>query len=364
MLGQGALFDHLAKNLPAGLEDTFTALLASVADLVPAAGREILRWVVETTGAEGLDPDAGGSFRRQSFDVHFGGGKSHTAAPDMVFATDRWEVWFEHKIDAPVGVRNFEDGVEGQLEFYAMGAEERVASGEVDRVYLVLCTRDPKKVPTLVLDENVHFLHNEGRSLRWADLHARLERLKEQGLHEPLLDELLAWWPNLERMYAARAPEGWDAPQAVRERDGNLGRLEAMWQAAMDDAMGVLPPRRATLNRKGKGFYLRGFDHPALYQLAFYMAKADAFPGLPRDAAVLALRVTWLPGLEPEESWHEALRAEFSTIPPKRERDAHKRVRLRIGVPLPDRDGRVESEDVRALVSRLTRWFAGTEVAA
>jgi hypothetical protein len=127
----------------------------------------------------------------------------------------RTEVWFEHKVGAPEGTRNKQNGdPKGQVEQYFDLAERKCDDPEypADRIFIVYISLD--EADKISGSESMIrrsgkaclLLNKSRKALTWSDLYQELDVFrKERRSHLPpyerwLLDELLDYWAGQARM--------------------------------------------------------------------------------------------------------------------------------------------------------------------
>jgi len=339
--------------LPAGNEDTFTALLATTVQFVPDLGDTILRWLAAESPDSDLDVPEGAQLNFSAQVERCPISKYGTAVLDMVATVCGgkqvlFEVWFEHKLDSPLGEREAKDNsgeVFSQIQKYVEVAKWYSGQNGQRRIFIAYCSRDKSRLndrATLPAPNACPVaLLNQSESFRWFSLHEAVVReMADKPLDQFqkwLFEELSEFWRQ-PGMYSVRATKGW-LPTTTERAKGTETRdaLEQTWSGVISwlsssDKLQGLPG-----NPKGDhnwvGVYHRPAKHPHLYQLHFLRAKGNEFDGWPSDWPGEALRC--------EFTFHNRDGAELSKQPmpfdavgPRMKRGSNGRKVLAFGLPV------------------------------
>jgi len=306
-------FDALSRNLPAGEEDTFTALLATMCSMVPRLGCVVLGWVDGHRDAQPLAASeftfAGNVPRNHP---EFKGSKIDMVATSL---DAQVEVWFEHKLASKEGPP-VPGGMVYQIHKYVETARHYVKQegNSCQTVVVVYCTRDRDAIrdrgllPT-ACDSPVSLVDGCHGSLRWWQLLELIESddaQVRQGVAAEdlrLLDGFLAYWRSMRGMWSAATSEEW-APSAEARSDPSVGiRLDAVWRPTVAELHRRFPvghPRSSHGESKGNGWYHKELQHDYLTMVQIYRAVGSDFPNWPvadvGEALCLRLTLTngWL----------------------------------------------------------------------
>lgn len=230
-------FKQLAGNLPAGREDAFTALLATVNGVDPVLGQAtLLFFQVES----GVDLGASTSWQWEAQIV-----KENDEGPDAIIdmiATSpdgAVQVWFEHKVDAPMGIRRDASGAPvSQLHDYvniarAHAAKDRcrVCLAFVTRDRAVIRDRDRLPAPD---DLPVSLLHRGPDSFRWFQLRDAIGRhvIETPGGSGSVGAAFLDWWDSLAGMRLGASDGSFAPPKDKRVED--VVRYQEQWGPTID----------------------------------------------------------------------------------------------------------------------------------
>lgn len=349
----GSFFKSLAENLPAGSEDSFTALLTTTAQFVPDLGHTILRWLAAESTESDLRVPEGAQLSFASQVERGPVAKYGTAALDMVATISKgthvlFEVWFEHKLDSPLGEREAKDNAGemfSQIRKYIEIAKWYSDRNDQRRIFVAYCSRDKSR-----LDDRAALpapnacpvaLLNKSESFRWYSLHEAVEReLSNTPLTEFqkwLFDEMSAYWRQ-PGMYSVRATKGW-LPTTTERAKGTETRdaLEQTWSGVISWLSDSGSLRGLPGNPKGDhnwvGVYHRPAKHPHLYQLHFIRAKGSEFGGWPASWPGEALRCEFtFHGKEGAELCKQPM--PFEAIGPRIKRGNDGRKVLAFGLPV------------------------------
>ena len=350
----GEFFRSLAKNIPAGREDTFTALLATTVQFVPGFGSTILRWLAaELPNSDlGVPDDARLNFSAQ---VERGPvAKYGTALLDMVATVSKdeqvlFEVWFEHKLDSPLGEREAKDNtgeIFSQIQKYVEIAKWYSGQNGQRRIFVVYCSRDKSQLndrASSLPSPNAYpvALLNRSESFRWFSLH---EAVVREMANRPLdqfqkwlFDELSEFWRQ-PGMYSVRATKGWLPTNTERARGTETrDALEQTWSGVTAWLSRSHKLRGLRGNPKGDhnwvGVYHRPAKHPHLYQLHFIRATGSEFAGWPPNWPGEALRCEFtFHGREGAELCKQPM--PFDAVGPRTKRGSDGRKVLAFGLPV------------------------------